>query len=203
MAQHIRAWDGVFARHSRPQAPTLPPQSPGQSRRLSVTQTPSWIPQAPGGRASNERKHKAREVVQAQWVDYIQYGTLIQGQSEFIVCASRADKASLYMFKKSKCERHQKQAALTHSNLLEVKLLISTNIGVHLGYEYIRYTLEELLNVHIPIEEAHIQTIAKSVRTPARICDVSNVWVGLCSNKVSKSAGSISWPNHYRYYPNL
>lgn len=167
----------AFQRHSRPQLPTLHQVSrpdatqARKSRLLHVQSKPSWIASTNVSEDRPERPRKApkhRDNANAQWLDYVQLGIITEGDDQLIMCCSRQDNSSLYMLKE--CASYcQQSLSLLHPNVLNPVLVISTDAGVHVGHEYARYTLEELLHVHVPFEEAHVQVVAKSVSLCSKI----------------------------------
>ena len=53
---------------------------------------------------------------------------------------------------------------LQHPNLIQARCMIDNAAGQHIGFNYVKFTLEEILNVHMTMEELHLRAIAQSVR---------------------------------------
>ena len=73
------------------------------------------------------------------------------------------------MFKRleSKDDRVWKRVlAFNHPNLAQILCTIDTDDGFFLGYAYARYTLVEVWNVHMQMNEIHLRAIAQAVRNP-------------------------------------
>nr|OQO31363.1 hypothetical protein B0A51_03358 [Rachicladosporium sp. CCFEE 5018] len=101
----------------------------------------------------------------SQWLEYTQLGILVQGEQEYLICSSRASK-KLFMFKSMGqviSEESRVAIALRHRNIHAAFCEIASNLTIHVGFEYARHTLQELLYVHLPLQESHLRTIAHSV----------------------------------------
>lgn len=159
-----------FRRHSRPQPPTIPGQGPNvkdsqpllsRPQLLPVKRTPSWLPSEKQGRGSDERRKGAKSpVVSRKWSDFRPRYKLIQGNSEYMISASR-DSDTLVMFKRA-CMPERLPAR--HPNVLLAQCTIDEKGTFYLGFEDARCTLEEILTVTAPLDESQIQIVARSVR---------------------------------------
>ena len=83
------------------------------------------------------------------------------------VCTSRANFRDLLMFKEVEEELGSKELRileeLSHPNVIRVRQVFAWQDRVFMGLEYFRFTLQELLQVHLDMVEDQIQVIAKSV----------------------------------------
>lgn len=85
-----------------------------------------------------------------------------------IVCSQRDGNATLFMFKKLNDRTGSFAKRLLdfrHPNLVQAQHFIDGAGGPYVGYEYTRYTLEEVLNVHMQMDEVHLRAIAQAVRS--------------------------------------
>lgn len=178
----------VFKRHSRPQLPVVP--SPSR-RPLTIgsRSEPSWKsshvravkqkarePAQPGKleEVHEEIREEIREdaveraVEESEWVSFIRLGTLIQGSSELIICHRRDAGTALYMFREIEHDTLVKRALnLRHSSLATPKFSIDSAAGRYLGFEYLRFSLQELVKTAMRMEERHLQTVVRSVSEPS------------------------------------
>ena len=83
------------------------------------------------------------------------------------MCAPKEDFLDLIMFeeldKKAGTTKFDLLKNLSHSNIIKLKHAFINDNLVYLGLEYCRHTVQELIHVHIPLEEYHIRVLAKSV----------------------------------------
>ena len=165
-APKLQELERAFQRHSRPQIPavqTAPLSSAARSSKiLSVRSSRSWDPPL---RPVRDRSK------QAKWVDFASLGKLTQAEVDLFVYVRRRSPSTLAMFKRLdvKDDRVWKRlVALEHSNLLAVKYVIEDAVDSRsIGFEYVRYNLEEIWSVHMPMEELHVRAIAQPVRNPS------------------------------------
>jgi hypothetical protein len=155
-------------RHSRPQIPAV------QAAPFKILSSHSWEPTHPGrGAARPARDH----LKQAEWIDFDKLGTLTQGKVELRVYVRRQDPPTLAMFKQVEI-RHDRAwkrlVALEHPNLLAIKHVIDDDdvgrdtVGRSIGFEYVRYNLEEIWSVHMPMDEPQLRAVAQPVRNLSR-----------------------------------
>ena len=161
----------AFKRHSRPQHPTLPgpDRDFSKPRALTVKSSHSWAPPIPSFRTRAAPSRGSNGPESSRWIDFLQLGKLSQGDREVMVCIDRRNKSMLFMFKdigqelSAPCRR---SLTFRHPNLLAAKHIITSDVGKHIGYDYVRCTLSEVLSIHIPLEETHIHCIAHAVSAP-------------------------------------
>lgn len=193
-AQGITLVDTVRSRPTTPlevsqPPPTLPREGAlRRSRVLNVRQTPSWI-QSKGpavepsktGIPSNvakeverlptpPRKAETTVVPRSNWVDYVKLGTLIQGGRESLICCSRNDQR-LFMLKNVGRDGNshvEMIALLEHRHVALASFHIDTESTSYIAYQFTRHTLEELLHIHVTMDECHVRAIALPVRSVDR-----------------------------------
>lgn len=165
----------AFQRHSRSQLPMIPVSSPKSSNRLSFIQsTPSWVPPVPPLNSRENGKlseHDKAPMKTSAWVDFVCLGKLMQGEHETLICSQRDRKATLFMFKlveEKDGSELKRTLTLRHPSLVMARHIIESDVGMHIGFDYFRFTLEELLNVHMTLGEPHLHTISTAVSYPRR-----------------------------------
>lgn len=99
------------------------------------------------------------------WKDLRVQGDLVQGKYVWTVCLA-SDK--LVMVKKvtpegGKGEFERTSLLSPHLNVASLKQCFEMEDIWYMEYDYSRFTLEEVLNVHMRLEESHIRIIASSV----------------------------------------
>jgi hypothetical protein len=83
----------------------------------------------------------------SQWIDYVKLGTLVQGGRSLLICSSRVGR-HLVMLKEigREVDHHRgKLAKLRHRYIENVNFFIATETDSYLAFQYVRYTLKELL----------------------------------------------------------
>jgi hypothetical protein len=159
-----------------------------RSRVLNVRQTPSWIsserglavspkastsdsiPEQAQRPATPPRQVEAAVIPRSTWVDCVKLGTLVQGGRELLVCCTR-NNPRLFMLKDVGCEVEncvEKIAMLQHRHIALASFFIDTESTSYVAFSYTRYTLEELLHIHVTMDESHIRAVALPVRSAAR-----------------------------------
>lgn len=167
----------AFQRHSRAQQASVSlPEAQAPKQRLSrIQSTPSWVPPVPTvphrdlGKLGRQDKVPAK---QSEWLDFLRLGNLVQGESEALICYERDRKSTMFMFKLvekrnsagTEDAKFKQTLKLRHTNIVAARHVIESAVGTHVGFDYFRFTLEEVLGVHMLLEEAHLHTIATAVR---------------------------------------
>lgn len=158
-----------FKRHSRPQLPTLLTPSRHENRKarvLSVHTEPSWVHHPRAVAKVRAPPEDRSDLVRAlSWVDFIRLGRLVQGASESLICMTR-DTLTLVIFApvdESSENSSQLWLSFRHPSLLQARYTIASDVASHVGYDYVRYTLHEVLSVDVPLAELQIQAVASSV----------------------------------------
>lgn len=99
-----------------------------------------------------------------EWIDFIPLGTLTQGGREYLVCLQRNEGAALIMVKRRVSFRNDSLSrqvlSLRHQHILLPRYLFDDYVGQHVGFQYVRFTLGEMLNTHVPVEEVTLHAIA-------------------------------------------
>ena len=177
--------------HQRPVAPSSPSpvlRSDGvvrRSRVLDVQALPSWLPSSQVAKEPKKISlgQKSLPVLEGvtvpripqaslitlQWLDLIQLGKLTQGAHGWLICSTRVEK-KMYMLREAgehvaASVTAKTLASLKHPNIIAAAFMVtSSDVRSFVGFPYIRFTLEELLYVHMKMDESQIQAIAISVR---------------------------------------
>jgi len=106
--------------------------------------------------------------LRSPWTAGVRLGDLVQGGERVTLCAAEAGGKEVIMFKKlAKREGVDEMKVLQqvrHPNIIHLKQAFLDGEFFYLGLEYHRYTLGELLCVHIDLDEPAIQYIAGSVK---------------------------------------
>jgi hypothetical protein len=132
-------------------------EPPSATEELPVQQSTSTIP---------VQKRRERTIPQFQWIDHIKLGTLIQGGRELLICCSR--QGQMFMLKRISYEvdaHRERIASLSHRHIAVMSFFIATETVSYVAFPYVRFTLEELLYVHVAMEEVHVRTVASAVST--------------------------------------
>ena len=105
--------------------------------------------------------------MQSPWQTVKRLGVFKQGSTRWTICAPKEDFLDLIMFeeldKKAGITKFNLLKNLSHPNIIKLKHAFIHDNLVYLGLEYCRHTVQELIHVHIPLEEYHIRVLAKSV----------------------------------------
>ena len=185
------AYESVFSRAVRPQKPTLPPNIPNKRspveqennqeheaatyavKKLNVTQGSDRKALV---NVVETLKGLSRDSTQSglvalrrcsPWTVMTRLGVLTQSSQDLILCSSKESFGDLLFIQEVNKERGEKEfkilSEISHSNIIKVRQAFENNDRVFLGFEYFRHTLQELVCVHLPLEERHIRTISRSV----------------------------------------
>lgn len=187
--------DEAFQRHPRPQLPTkatLLVESRKIQKKLKLPSSHEHI-KAP-------TLHHG-----TPWESMNRLGDMIQGNRRWHVSQS---KGKLTMLRKMDLnpgrEYLKKVKLLAHHNIAKLEDIFEDESFLYFRFEYSRFTLEEVLNVHIHLKEPHILVIACSVGTYSPFADaLLMIDVDLLCNKAHR----YSW-NYTQHYltcndPNL
>jgi hypothetical protein len=193
-AQGVTLIDAARSRPSTTQELSPPPPTLSKegahrrSRALNVRQTPSWISSERGLAVSSKadtfdsvseqaqhlatspRLTEAAVVPTLTWVDCVKLGTLVQGGRELLICCNR-DNQRLFMLKDVGCGVKtcvDRIGMLQHRHIALASFVIDTETTSYVAFAYTRYTLEELLHIHVTMNESHIRAVALPVRSAAR-----------------------------------
>jgi hypothetical protein len=108
-----------------------------------------------------------------------------QGQSGLIMVKTRKAQTARTEQDILKSLNHQHIAKLIHS-------LFHEDGSISLAIEYCRYTLAEILFVHLKLEDLQLQYIARSVCLSQYFQDYLTIAAGLFGNRISRCAAHIS-----------
>lgn len=146
----------AFQRHPRPQLPTKAALLERSRKNIEENSTHRPPKAASPRPVSNDED---------PWSTRTLLGELKQGNQHWLVYEKQGD---LVMTKKVDPERGrrvtEKLQLLSHSNIANVKQIFIYDSLMHLEFDYTRFTLEEMLNVHLHLDEPHIRVISTSVR---------------------------------------
>jgi hypothetical protein len=147
----------AFQRHPRPQLPTkaallLESRKPVEKLKASApekqTRTPTLYHESP-------------------WKSMSRLGELVQGNHQWHIGLLNG---KLMMVRKMDLDagrQHLKKVKpLAHPNIAKLEDLFEDDHSLYFRFEYSRFTLGEVLNVHLHFEEPHILAVAHSVCLP-------------------------------------
>jgi serine/threonine protein kinase len=168
----IRPKEEVFQRHPRPQLPT---------KAALLLESRNRKAEKPKASLSKEALLASRKIVAKMkspneqnttravhhgtpWKKIDRLGELIQGHREWYIGLF---KGKMVMLRKTELDAGQRQyekvKLLAHPNIANLEEVFEGDSSFYFRYEYSRFTLEEVLNVHLRFEESQILTIACSV----------------------------------------
>ncbi|CAI6337039.1 unnamed protein product [Periconia digitata] len=144
--------EDAFQRHRRPQFPTKAALLLGTLK-------------SQGKEATEPVAQNLETLKQDPWHDAQRIGELVQGKQAWTVGVRRG---AIIMIKSIKDTDTGKRLVsmlqpLSHPNIARVLDVAEFDDQTHFTFEYYRYTLEEVLCVHLPFEEIHIRTIVQSI----------------------------------------
>lgn len=135
----------------------LNPKNDASRNTFEQGKSPSTLPQPVD----------AKIVPKSTWLDYVNLGTLVQGGREMLICCSRNNQ-QLFMLKdvgQGLADRMVTTAALEHRHIALASFSIDSESTSYIAFPYIRHTLEELLHIHVTMDENHIRAIALPVKS--------------------------------------
>jgi serine/threonine protein kinase len=128
----------------------------------------------------NEKKSTARgrQYHESPWKSLVKQGDLTQGLRVWSICTQHGE---LRLVKETTIESgHQEFEKLSklsdHPHVSTIKQVFETDTSWFFMFEYSRITLEEILNVHTPLEENHIRVIASSVSLSNPVTSHAKCW---------------------------
>ena len=154
------AMERAFQRHPRPQPPTLGKTNLGKATSVDKFQVPTKA--ALLKRSLQEKK----EVYTEPWKTLSLQGELLQGKSKWHLCIHDG---LMVMVKSMEIETGRRELEKirklsSHPHVATINQVFESETSMFFRFEYARYTLEEVLNVHLCLDESHIRIIASSVR---------------------------------------
>ena len=170
-----RSYASIEAHESR--SPSLISSLPAHSdNHTSQRQIPGEIEDRALKRTRpSTSEHEPKRVLQVHqgspWTRHKRLGTLIQGSSVLSICAPKEPFLDMVMFKETESEPGSTETEvlkkLSHINIIALNHAFRKENKMFLGFEYYRHTLQELLHVHLPMQEVQIKVVARSVcKTP-------------------------------------
>ncbi|KAH7033985.1 hypothetical protein B0J12DRAFT_732031 [Macrophomina phaseolina] len=177
----------AFSRRPRPQAPSVPTHS-SLLRQSLQTDTQTTITSPPPAHVSEKRsKGGSIEIIrkktditstlhrdayddaikgQDPWAYLTRLGTLTQRDLQLTVCISRSKPQNMRMVKAADDVKGSKEArminTLRHPNIIRLFEAFRHESQVYLTLEYAPITLEEVVSVHLRLDESHMKLIACS-----------------------------------------
>lgn len=175
--RHIQKQDAVVPDLNKaPYMNTATPPIP-ETASTSLSLRSSSSTQVPIGSQNLKRKiseysQEGPELVILQkvspWTALTRLGTLFQGNAQMHLGVPNEAFRDLVIVKETPDADGRAEfdtlKQLSHPNVIKLKQAFLQDERILLGFEYCRYTLEEVLNVHLKFEEPHVRVIAKSVR---------------------------------------
>jgi hypothetical protein len=150
-----RESDKAFQRHPRPQAPAL-------GHRVSTSKFS--VPTKAALLERTLRRQKA--IVTDPWSSLLLQGDLVQGSSRWHLCIHDGTMALLKSvdIDSGKRELEKLKMLSNHSHVATINQVFESGDLMYFRFDYSRFTLEEILNVHLRLDESHLRIIASSVR---------------------------------------
>ena len=141
-----KATEKIFERHPRPQAP------------LRVPTVAALL-----GRSLQKKK----EAFTDPWKTLSLQGELVQGKSKWYLCIHEGLMAIVKSveIESGRRELEKIKKLSNHPHVATVNQVFESDKSMFFRFEYSRCTLEEVLNVHLCLDECHIRIIASSVRS--------------------------------------
>ncbi|UPX14881.1 stress-activated protein kinase signaling cascade [Ascochyta rabiei] len=149
------AKEKAFRRHSRPQASVL-----DKATSLNRLQVPTKV-------ALLEKSiQKKKEVSTNPWKTLSVQGELIQGKSKWQLCIQEGLMAIVKSveIEPGRRELEKIRKLSPHPHVATINQVFESDTSMFFKFEYSRFTLEEVLNVHLSLDESHVRIIASSVR---------------------------------------
>ncbi|KAI9717984.1 MAG: hypothetical protein M1828_007020 [Chrysothrix sp. TS-e1954] len=155
-----------------PAIPTLPAPVASPLRDRSI------VPKRSSSADTELRKVKLRRVDldfrnvtlvnSSPWQGGKRLGVLTQDSSQYTIWTPNKSYLDMLLFKASNDEVQAKVeletlSTLSHVNIVKLRSAYRWENQIYLGLEYCRYTLQELLHVHLPFEEVQIRLVAQTV----------------------------------------
>lgn len=160
----------TYAALARKSTTTTPPQDPSwismpavnECQKPISTKDSASIPQKTSQSLTSFPVHR-----ESPWCHFNRLGIIVQREHRLIICTSRSSNSTMYMLKQLSCQAStdliENLHSLDHPSIMRVQSLFVHEEQAHIATEYARYTLEELIGVHVSLEEPHVRYIAKQV----------------------------------------
>jgi len=102
----------------------------------------------------------------SDWLNFFQLGTIVQGRTKLLICKRRKEQSPLYMFKHLEDTQEaigRRLLGMEHPSIVQARCIVQDISGQQIGYDYVKFTLQEVLSTHLPLQESHLRLIATSV----------------------------------------
>lgn len=119
--------------------------------------------------SNRDPPRKTKNIIeQSPYASLDRLGTLYQHKKEFVLYKDRQSPFTMGMLQEIKDARkgefeYKVLMSLSNKHIIRPISAFRWNGTFFLGFEYCRHTLQELLHVHIHLQEQHIQQVAKPV----------------------------------------
>ena len=101
----------------------------------------------------------------SDWLNFFQLGTIVQGRTKLLICKRRKEQSPLYMFKHLEDTQEaigRRLLGMEHPSIVQARCIVQDISGQQIGYDYVKFTLQEVLSTHLPLQESHLRLIATS-----------------------------------------
>jgi serine/threonine protein kinase len=150
----VKPKEEAFQRHPRPQLPT----------KATLLFESRKNVEKPNTSFSNEQTTTRTLHHGSPWESMSRLGDLTQGNRQWHIGLLNGKMTILRKMELDTGRRHlEKVKLLVHSNIAKLEDVFEDDSSLYFRFEYSRFTLEEVLSVHLRLEESHILTIACSV----------------------------------------
>lgn len=82
-----------------------------------------------------------------------------------MICKRRKEQSLLYMFKHLEDTQEaigRRLLGMEHPSIVQARCIVQDISGQQIGYDYMKFTLQEVLSTHLPLQESHLRLIATS-----------------------------------------
>lgn len=168
--------DKAFQRHPRPQAPAL-------GNRVSTSKF-----SVPTKAALLERSiQRQKAIAKDPWTSLLLQGDLVQGKSRWHLCIHDGTMALLKSvdIHSGKQELEKLKMLSNHSHVATINQVFESEELMYFRFDYSRFTLEEILNVHLRLDESHLRIIASSVCAVVTLLMRERAKIFRCSRRSS------------------
>lgn len=168
--------DKAFQRHPRPQAPAL-------DNRVSTSKF-----SVPTKAALLERSiQRQKAIAKDPWTSLLLQGDLVQGKSRWHLCIHDGTMALLKSvdIDSGKQELEKLKMLSNHSHVATINQVFESEELMYFRFDYSRFTLEEILNVHLRLDESHLRIIASSVCAVVTLLMRERAEIFRCSRRSS------------------
>jgi serine/threonine protein kinase len=164
-SKFVGGFGEAFQRHPRPQGFKAPTKAALLERSLKKHPPSTRTTEPPSvGLSVSEPRENVEVQHRTPWKDLRKLGDLTQGSQRWTICAADASRMMVKKFDSaSGKDQISKLQLLHHTNISSLQKAFLHESQVFLGFEFAPITLEEVLHVHLRLEEPQIRIIATSV----------------------------------------